>query len=153
MNTPGDRQHHRISHFDRWPLGRNTQRPFTSRSAPVPPSFHHSLEPDLGISALMTEERPCQGQGYDSHRANRRSCPTCSEGCGHHNTKHTSYQGDNGHHTLKKNVVGIHTKNSPFIKNIAFTQSTQGCSHIKNSPSRPWKINVSPKFIKLEKFK
>lgn len=43
-------------------------------------------------------------------------------GFGHHNTNHTPYQGDNDQHTLRKDEAGIHSKNSPHIKNIRFNR-------------------------------
>ena len=33
-----------------------------------------------------------------------------------HKVSHTSYQGDNGQHTLRKEVADIYTKNSPRAK-------------------------------------
>ena len=46
-----------------------------------------------------------------------------SASSGHYNTKHTPYQGDNGQYTLRKDVAGIHTKNSPRTKNIRLTEA------------------------------
>ena len=40
-------------------------------------------------------------------------------------------QGENVHHTLRKDVVGVHIKKNSHTKDIRHTQCTQGCSHIK----------------------
>lgn len=50
------------------------------------------------------------------------------------------HQGNNGEHTLREEVAGIHTENSLCTKNIKPTQTTQGCSP-RNSPSRPQQIS------------
>ena len=84
-----------------------------------------------GFLLQHLRSRSCPWQGSDNHRAKGRTCSTSSAGPGHHNTSHTSYQGDNGQHILRKEVAGIHTKNSPHTKIIKPMQVTQGCSHIK----------------------
>ena len=41
-----------------------------------------------------------------------------------------SHQGDNGPHTLRKDVAGIHTRSKPLIKNIRLTKAERGHSSI-----------------------
>ena len=84
-----------------------------------------------GLLLQQLRSRPCLGQGSDNHRAKGRPCSISSAGSGHHKISHTSYQGDNGQHMLRKETAGIHTKKSPRTKNIKPTQATQGYSHIK----------------------
>ena len=43
----------------------------------------------------------------------------------------TTNQEDYGQNTRRKEVAGVHTKNSPPIKNIKPTQATQAPFHIK----------------------
>lgn len=43
----------------------------------------------------------------------------------------TFFQGDNSQHTLRKDVAGINTKNSPFTKIIRLTQATWGYFNIR----------------------
>lgn len=76
---------------------------------------------------------PDNRPGCDNQRAKRRSCSISMAGSGHHNTRSHSTSGDNSQHTLRKDVAGIHTKNSPRTKNIRLTQATQGLSHIKTA--------------------
>ena len=102
-----------------------------SGSAPVPPTSHCSPETDLGASTQTTGEQTLPSTGLYNHRAKRRPCSTSSAGSGHHNTNHTPYQGDISQHTMRKDVAGIHTKNSPCTKNIKLMEATQGCSHMK----------------------
>ena len=104
--------------------------PFLRGSAPVLLTSHYHLESDLRTSAT-TGSTPCPWQGCDIHRAKGRICPTSRDGCVHHNTKLTSYQGNKGHHTLRKDMASIHTQNSSCTKNIKLRQATQRCSHIK----------------------
>ena len=96
-----------------------------------------SSEMDLGLLFLKLRSRPCTWQGSDNHRAKRRTCSTSSEGSGHHNTSHTSYQGDNSQHSPRKEAAGIRTQNSTSTKNVKPIQSTQGTLPHKNSPPRP----------------
>ena len=89
------------------------------------------LNPTLRASTPTTGEQTSASDRAFSHGTKRGPHPTSSAGSGHHNTNHTHQQGANGHHTLRKDMAGIYTKNSPYTKNIGLTQSTQGCSHIK----------------------
>ena len=62
-------------------------------------SNNQGADPALGRAVTVTEQR---GD---------------ATGSGHHNTSYTSYQADNGQHTVRKEVTGIHTKNSPCTIN------------------------------------
>ena len=46
---------------------------------------------------------------------------------------HSTHQGDNGWHILRKEEAGIHIRNSSHTKNIKPTQAIIGCSHIKQT--------------------
>ena len=86
-----------------------------------------------GLLIQHLQNRPCPRQGCDSQRAKRGTHPISTAGSHHHNTKHTPSQWDNDQHTLRKDMAGIHTKNSPRTKNTGLTQSTQGSSHRKTA--------------------
>ena len=86
-----------------------------------------------GLLLQQPGSRPHPQQGYDSHRAKRKTHPTSSAGSGHHNTNHTPYQGDTNQNTLRKDVAGIQTKYSRHTKNTVLTQFTKGHSHIKTA--------------------
>lgn len=45
----------------------------------------------------------------------------------------TPYQGNNSLHTQRKDMAGIHTKNSSYKKKIRGAQTTQGHSHTKTA--------------------
>ena len=100
-------------------------------STSVPPISYKSSETDVGVSTPKLARRSYYRQGYDNHRGKRRPHSTSSAGSGNHNNNYTPYQGDNGQYTLRKDISGIHTKNTFHTKNIRLTQATQGCSHIK----------------------
>ena len=55
------------------------------------------------------------------------------------------YQGDKSQHTLRKEVAGIHTKNSPHTKNVK-PWRLQGMLPHKKTPQRPQQKIV---FLKL----
>ena len=52
------------------------------------------------------------------NRATKSHHSISSAGFGHHHINHTSYKEDNGQNTLRKEVVGIHIKNTPHTKKI-----------------------------------
>ena len=104
------------------------------RGAPVSSTSHCSFQKWTWGLLFQLRSRPCYWQGCENHRANRGHCLTSHVGSGHHNTNHTSHQGDNSQYTLRKDVAGIHTKNSPHTKNIRLMESTQRCSHLKQQP-------------------
>lgn len=72
----------------------------------------------LGLLFQQLGIRSHPWQGYDRHGAKRRIYPTFSTGCEPCNINYTSYQGQNDQHTLRKDVVGIRTQNSPCTNNI-----------------------------------
>ena len=77
--------------------------------------------PTLRACTLTTGEQtlyPTRYRDSDSHEAKRRIYPTFSAGCEPCNINYTSYQGQNDQHTLRKDVVGIRTQNSPCTNNI-----------------------------------
>ena len=85
---------------------------------------------DLGAPTATARKQTGLWQGSNTHRAKGRPHATFSAVPGPH-TSHTSYQGNNGQHTLRKEVADIHAKNTLHTKNIKPTQPTQGHSHIK----------------------
>ena len=111
--------------------GRTCRGIFPRGRAPAQPSSYHGLEPDLGAFAPTTGDQTVPWQGCNNHRTKRRPHPTSVAGSGYHNNNHTFYQGDNTLQTLRKDVAGIHTKNSPHTKNIGLMQVTH--SHIKEA--------------------
>ena len=56
------------------------------------------------------------------------------------NTNHTSYQGDNGQHTLRKDVAGIDTKISPAL--TPKTQDTHSLHRDAPTQKHPFKTTV-----------
>lgn len=56
------------------------------------------------------------------------------------------YQGDKSQHTLRKEVAGIHTKNSLHTKNVK-TWRLQGMLPHKKTPRRPQQKTVFHKLI------
>ena len=102
-----------------------------SRSAPVPPTPNHSLEPDLGVPTPTAGKAALPQQDCDNHRTKRMPCQSSSAGFGHHNVNHIPYQRDTVQHTLRKGMAGIHTTTSPYSKNIGLTQLHRNAPHIK----------------------
>ena len=114
--------------------GRTCRSIFPRGRAPAQPSSYHGLEPDLGAFAPTTGDQTVPWQGCNNHRAKRRPHPTSVAGSGYHNNNHTFYQGDNTLQTLRKDVAGIHTKNSPHTKIWA----------LRHLGSLAWKREMSP---------
>ena len=57
VRTPGGKQHRRITHPTDISWGWRWSGSFPSGRAPVSPTSHHSLEPDLGASIPTTREQ------------------------------------------------------------------------------------------------
>ena len=85
---------------------------------PILPPLHCRSEMDLGSSTpnnLGADPAPTgQWQAQTKEEAWSISCA----GSGHYNICHSSYQGDNGQHTQKKQAVGIHIKKQPSHQKI-----------------------------------
>ena len=94
-----------------------------------------AMEPDQtqpsGLLLQQLLSRPCPWHGGDNHGAKRNTHLTSRTASRYYNINHIPYQRDNSQHTLRKDMAGICTKNSPHTKNIRYTQSTQVSSHIK----------------------
>ena len=106
-------------------LQRNTYSSSPSRSTPVPPTSYCSLEPNLGASTPTTGEQtpPLTGMWQPQSKEEALFNTQCS--CSHCNINHTPCQENNSQHTLRKAVEGIHTINSPHVKNIRLMQATR----------------------------
>ena len=111
---------------------------FNSRSLPVLPTAHCSLEADLELLYQQLGSRLCPWQGCDNRRAKRRPQPIPREGLDHHNINYIPYPGDKGQQTPKKDVVGIHSKIGLCTKNTRFTQATHGHCHIETVSDSHW---------------
>ena len=130
----GDRQH-RGGHFPACSFYRGIlSGSAPSGSALVLPTAHCSSETDLGdVSSYTWGADPAPDRAVTT--ADQRGGPiqrpvqvlvtttAITPPC----------QGDNGQHTLRKDVAGIHTKNSPHTKNMRLTEATQRHSHIKKA--------------------
>ena len=148
--TPSGEQRHRNEY--------SSDSLFSSRSTPFPPTSCYSLELDLGASIVIRELTPPQ-TGLWQPQNKEEILPNIQCSSGHHNTNQSPLQGNNGQHTVRKDVSGNHNKNNPRAKSIGLTQSTQGYSHKnkqtnkkKHSPLRSQWITVSLKVIEIEKF-
>lgn len=71
---------------------------------------------------------PITGRTVDKHRAKKRTPSMSGSNCGQDNNNYTPCQGNKGQHTLRKDMAGICTKNSPHTKNIGLSQATQAHS-------------------------
>ena len=118
--TRGDRRHHG-EHFPECSFYRGIHSGSSlSGSAPVLPTAHCSSETDLGD--VYSNNWGADPAPIGLWQPQRRSHSTFSAGSGHHKIT-LSCQGDNGQHTPRKDVAGIHTTNSPHTKK----HKTHGC--------------------------
>ena len=97
----------------------------------LPPASLCSSETDLGgVHSDQEGADPSPDRAVTTHRAMRRPQPISREGLDH-NTNYIPYPGNKGQQTLRKDVVGIHSKNRLCTKSTRLTQATQGHSHVE----------------------
>ena len=79
-------------------------------------AVRNTAQKQISGPLLQLESRPCPSQGSDNLRARGGPRSISRAGSGHPNLSHSSYQGDNGQHTLRKEVADKHIKNSSSTK-------------------------------------
>lgn len=84
--TMGERQYHRVHIPVDSPCRGLLSGSFPKRSVPIPPTSHHSLEPDLGVATPTTKGQT--QQGCNNYIVKRRPCQTYGVGSSPYNNNH-----------------------------------------------------------------